>query len=90
VIFGVILRGRIPKQQGLKLCFINDIVEVCKLRGRIPKQQGLKLGIHDAIPLEAIELRGRIPKQQGLKLRTSMRSSRRIRNFEGAFQNNKD
>ncbi len=36
------LRGRIPKQQGLKLFWRAWIDDIHSLRGRIPKQQGLK------------------------------------------------
>jgi len=85
------LRGRIPKQQGLKLGFwIPPHIADGPSRAH-SKTTRIETGPSQGITFgTAVTLRGRIPKQQGLKLPARVHRSDSAAGFEGAFQNNKD
>jgi len=86
-----VLRGRIPKQQGLKLSRSPIWYGATPTSRAHSKTTRIETGESIQAYVQVYGLRGRIPKQQGLKhgILQPLCLSRGVI-FEGAFQNNKD
>ena len=82
------LRGKHPREQGLKLKRFEGVFHIGWLRGKHPREQGLKHGGVDA-GSRKIRLRGKHPREQGLKPVTPSWVYGPV-TFEENIQENKD
>ncbi len=61
-----VLRGQVPRKQGLKLFSLGLQAVAAPLRGQVPRKQGLKPRVFRWVA-GLLHLRGQVPRKQGLK-----------------------
>ena len=86
---GCRLRGKHPREQGLKLDAEQAQRDRFRLRGKHPREQGLKR-VTVSSDGQNKGLRGKHPREQGLKRKSNRRTREQDTNFEENIQENKD